>query len=279
MAVGDPLLDFPTIAAGLVTWVAESTQIPAARVIWADQDHPRPARPYAELAFVSPPVKLGGPEERHDLHKQVVTITVDNALQQTYAVRLKPNSDGTAAFVPHSYAAGLGDSSQDIRDGLVSAVNAGSIASAAPGATADDLVVTGLVDGDHLFAEVDPVADLSIVLTTDNLEQVTYFPGELFVRVTVVAALDERAPSMAQHAAALMNRAQSDLWTYARQTALETAKCPPVRELGVGMAPALRGISRETRAYLDVAFSVALGTSAEPGTIEVAGPITGSLAP
>ena len=263
MAIGDEVIPWLSIQDGIRQWVATSTKIPLAQVLWSDQDHPEGLRPFATLRLTA-----GGPsglatqaEVRSVKLAHTWLVTVVTAADQEYVLTI----DGVA--YPHTASS---ETLDEIRDALVVA------AAAAPGVTVSALAGEGqlrvLADVAGVFHPVLVSPDPDLVAAETQLESGvrTFTPDELAVSVQVSNRLNDAAPSLLDHARVILGRARAALWTPTIVAALRRAGCPPLRMGPLNDLTALLGSQTETRVVMDVTFSVAAGIVDETGQIETA---------
>lgn len=264
MAIGDEIIAWDTVLGAIRQWVIDSTGIPASSVAWSDQDHPELVRPFATLRLPAggPSGVATQPELRTRRLTHTWLVTVATAAVQVYTLTI----DG----VGYPYSAGAGDDADAIRDGLVAAAAAAPGVSVTPTAVEGQLQVAASVVATFHPVLVSPDPDLVALEAQKELGVEAFTPDELAVSVQVSARLDDTSPSLTQHARAILGRAKAALWTPTVTSALRRAGVPPLRTGTVNDLSALLGSQFETRANLDVTFSVAAGIIDETGQIETA---------
>lgn len=261
MAIGDDIIPWVQIQAAIRQWVVDSTGIPAAQVLWSDQDHPEAVRPFATLRLPA-----GGPSglatqaelrPRALVHTWAITVAV--AADQTYTLTI----DG----VGYPYAA-VGKTRDEIRDELVLAAAGAPDVTVSALAGTGELQVAADVAGTFHPVLVSPDPDLLAAETQLERGVETFTPDELEVSVQISSRYDDADPSVLDHARVLLGRAKAAFWAPPVTAALRAAGCPPLRTGVVQDLTALLGSQTETRANLDVTLSVAAGIIAETGQIE-----------
>lgn len=271
-AVADAVA-WSAIVTAIRSMVVDVLGLPGGSVRWSDQDHPESPRPFVTLRILSGP---GGmttrPEIRSGGQKRRLTVQVATVAVQTYTI--------TIAGVAFPFVAGGADTATTIRDGLIAAVNGGSLMNATPVAgSADILQLEDLVAGRFQTVSVSPTPDLVLVETRREVLQQAVAPEELAVSIQASAKLDDAAPSATQHARALCAKVRSALWLPARLAALRAAGCPPLRTEEIQDLTLLLDAQHETRAVLDVTFSVQTLTTEDVESIQTVDPPTGTVTP
>lgn len=179
--------------------------------------------------------------------------------------------DYTATVVgeAYTYPAGPADQAAAILAGL-----AGALA-VCPDATAevlDDvsgLRVIAVEAGKHLA--IDTTSNLGRKVTKDRKVVRSSQTGEMTVTFQFASLLDSSSPSGSQHALAYASLLRSALWHPSSQAALFSVGVAPLRVV-LGPTPSDTRIDTvtETRANLDIVFSVGLGATSRPALIETA---------
>lgn len=128
MTFSNPIA-WSSIEAYLVGWVLRSTGLQA---IWARQNAPQPARPFALLNWVAGPTRLtlDAVETEEDFTRVAsIRITPEAADSTTYTVAL----DGT----DYSYTSGVGAAVADVTAGLYTLIDAAGYTTADNGSSLD----------------------------------------------------------------------------------------------------------------------------------------------
>jgi hypothetical protein len=164
----------------LHAWVVGATEIPAARVLWVDQNVAQPSvYPFATLHVLSGPRSLGQSETRQDSQVMRETVTVTAAAEQAYTIDVAFGVDDPTTY---SHSAGSGETIQQIRDGLISAL--GSI----PGLTitavsTNQIRFDGSSGTPHFHVTIG--TNLTKVTDIDAVLETAYEPVEITVQVEV----------------------------------------------------------------------------------------------
>lgn len=271
MAAVSDAVAWSAIQTAIVTMIRDLLGLSARQVLWTMQDHPEAPRPFVTLRILSGP---GGmttrPEERPSSQKRRLTVQVATVAAQTYTITI----DGT----PHAYPAGGGDTATTIRDGLIAAVTAGGLMSPSV-VSSDTLQIEDLVAGRFQPVEVSPTPDLVLVETRKEVKIDQVAPEELAVSIQVSNKYDDQAPEVTQHARAYCAKIRSGLWHASQLQALREAGCPPLRTEEIQDLSLLLDGQHETRAALDVTFSVQTLTTEDVESIQTVEEPTGTLNP
>lgn len=250
--------------------LAEDLPTPVApdSIYFGPADDPRAPRPSCRI-FRGPVVQLGRGDHRSTIPQaQRWRLTLEEVAAGDYVVEV--------AGAPFVYAALPTDDLDAIQAGLLAALAPCPDATSA--AVGDELDLLAVVPGKHLAVAVSP--NLSARVTADRKLLKTSSSGELTVTFQLATLLDSTSPSGSQHAIAYATLLRARLWHPDVLGRLRSAGIAPLRVASGPLAglDEREGAVTETRATVQVVFSVPLGATSRPPFIESATPITGDLA-
>lgn len=241
----------------------------AESVYFGNADDPRAARPSCRIyrgAIVSKSVTGG--RRTSVPQAQVWKLPILAVAEGDYTVGVL----GT----DYTYPAGAGDDADAIEAGIVGALAVCPDVTAEAVDGEDAVQVTAAELGKHLALTTTP--NLGRQVTRDKAKLRTRDLGELTLSFQFATTLDPTSPSGSQHALAYASLLRSALWHPAALSTLRSAGLAPLRVAG-GPFPQdeqIEGVT-ETRANLDLVFSVELGATTAPALIETADPVEGAI--
>lgn len=247
--------------------LAEDLPIAAASIYFGPADDPRAPRPACRIYRGAMPAVGYGEARRGVPQQQVWRLTIDQVAEGDYDVDVLDES--------WSYPAGPGDDLAAIQAGILAALGASAVSTASD--DGDDVLVTAVDAGVHLAVKVSP--NLSAAVERDRKHLETAAAGELTVTFQLVSVLSATSPSGSQHALAYATLLRSRLWHPDVLAVFRSAGLGLLRVAGgptAGLDETLDTVT-ETRANLDVVFSVRLGATSRPPLIESATPVEGTL--
>lgn len=249
--------------------LAEDLPVAADSIYFGPADDPRAPRPACRI-LRGDLTAVGYGEARSGIPQpQVWRLTIKTVAEGDYDVDVLDEG--------WTYPAGPGDGLAAIQAGIIAALGGSQVST--PAADGDDVLVTAAEAGVHLAVKVSPNLEAEVEVDRKRLQ--TAQTGELVVTFQLVAVLDATSPSGSQHALAYATLLRSRLWHPDVLAVLRSAGLGLLRVAGgptAGLDETLDTVT-ETRANLDVVFSVRLGATSRPPLIETATPVEGTITP
>lgn len=242
-------------------WVVAATELAEDRVIWARGDKPQRPRPFVWLTLGMPVTDTRHLRFRR-LQNSSERITVTSAAESDYVANLfeDPHSED---FDPYTYSAGAGETVEQIRDGWLALIDAGSSITVVAEGT-DSILITGTDISPHFHLQVEGLATRTVV--AEAICDTTYMQGRISVRIQAEASDvtgDEHAADLITRC--LLGVGESTISAGLRAVGLAYESSSPPVDLS-GLA-SVRSVSRAAQ---DHVFRIALQSTADVPWLRIA---------
>lgn len=249
----------------VAAWVAQASGLSAdasagvPRIVWADQNLPRPALPYISLRPVS---SVSESEQTHTLADIAVTSLVEiTASAVGEAARI------TLGFGAPGYAVQVGDAVDDIRDGLIAAIEARPDAVTCTVVAADAFTIAG--EGYGLAWPCDAVEGVTVTPTTTADVEVTETTRTNVVQIQCFGFVDPDETALDYIDALIADLGRAETAAFFGERGCSVVGFRPT---AVDIS-ALSGAERESRAYFDLQVAQwTRHTAAADSLVSVTGP-------